>query len=132
MLLLAQSFIFFFSCNLHAILPWIAGGPVSNFGGQACPPTTYMSYSRGTQIFLLMMMSVCMHAIFLLHDLFDGASDMHAPSRHHHVSRFVLKGGCIHLLFPGTPFACWSQPQGADDGKDNLHAPRLAVFFYFS
>ena len=37
----------------------------------------------------------------------------------------------MHLPFPGTPFACWSQPQGADDGKDNLHAPRLAVFFLF-
>jgi len=30
------------------------------------------------------------------------------------------------------PFACWSQPQGADDGEEHLHAPGLAgIFFIF-
>jgi hypothetical protein len=37
----------------------------------------------------------------------------------------------MHLPFPGTPFACWSQPQGADDGEEHLHAPGLVAFFLF-
>ncbi len=38
------------------------------------------------------------HALtFFPHNLFDGASDMHAPSRHHHVGRFCTEGK-VHVL----------------------------------
>ena len=59
--------------------------------------------NRGIQIFLPMMMSACMHACmhFFPHNLFDGESDMHAPSCHHHLSRFCT-GEEVHAthIFP--------------------------------